>query len=164
MPTAAQTIIDTLTKGVKPVTRFEDVVSPDSIYNDQILQQFAESQVNPEAWRTANQQYGNFMGNQAQSGGQRFGNRLGQSLLNSLERNRQEQIQTFKNAQKQNLMDFYQNQKEEYYTDPNSFTLNNFNKSAQPYKLDPSKFVGNYGSQLGSYNRGSYSNSLGGLY
>jgi len=94
------------------------------------LQQFAEQQVNPEAFRMANEQMRNIdwrraiSGSGAQMSG--YGTMERSSALDQLERQRKEMVDRFVNSQKDLFSDWYRAELNNYMTsaDPSNYQLN----------------------------------------
>jgi len=131
-PNAAEQLVKTFTQDTKPVTRFEDIVNPNTVVNESLINQFAQSQVLPQAYIRDADQFRNLKNQQANTGSWRTAGRGGeQQLLNQQAGQRDAELGGMADAQRGNLQNYYNAMKEEYYMDPNAFQLNNFNQQLQ---------------------------------
>lgn len=119
----AQSVIGKYGQNSQTVTPFTSVLPKSTIINEDLLNQFAQSQANPEINRLKWTGMYNQLANQAQQGGLRFGGAVAQqnALADQYERQRKELTQQFYGAGKSNLTNYYNDLMGEYYTDPNKF-------------------------------------------
>lgn len=140
MPTpqnAAEQIVKSQTKDVKPGANFEDVVNRDLVVNKDMINQLAQSEALVPAYIRDAEQYRNFKNQQANTGSWRTASRGGeQQLLNQQAMQRENDLDYYRQAMEKDLGTYYDNMKDMYTRDPNAFQLNNFNAGLQEKMKD----------------------------
>jgi hypothetical protein len=109
--------------GVKDQTSFTDLIPIDTVVNKNLLNQFANSQTDPEINRLKSTGMNDFFKGLASTGGYRFGTgrqREG-ALSDNFERQRKEMANQFFTSGADNLTNYYNELMNEYYRDPNAF-------------------------------------------
>jgi len=145
---------------MKPINEtFRQKVPYEKIVNPTVINEFAEEQVNPDAYQQASRGFSNNLSNQYMQGSNRFGagKQQSQDLLNTYERSRQDQLQQFRNAMAGNLGEAYRQYELGYNEDPNAGYVASFMGN---YANQPASTVNNLNQQLGySFNQNPLSNN-----
>jgi hypothetical protein len=141
MANVVDSILSPYLDQMKPInTTFRELVPWENVVNPGLIDQFANEQVNNDAYARAASGYRNTMGSLYGSGGNRFGaaKQIGQNTLNQYERQRQDELSQFRNLMAGNLGATYRQYEQDYNEDPNAGYVASF---VEQYKnLNPEAF------------------------
>ena len=162
--TATQTLLKPILHKIKPINKtFRELVPYENLVNPGVINDFANEQVNPDAYAQAAGSYRNTLGNLYRQGGNRFGGgqQKLQQNLNTSERARQDTLGQFRNLMEGNLADTYRQYELGFNEDPNAGWVSDF---MNPYKTNPNQSTQNLASMYGYQNQPSGYSALPGMF
>jgi len=126
MPSVAQQIADAFASQIQTQNQFTKVLPYESIVNENLINQFAQSQAMPEANRLKWTGMYNDLVSQSKAGtlNSGYGQRQQNDLADNYSRYAKDLTQSFYAPAKQNLGNYYNDLYKEYYQDPNAFQYN----------------------------------------
>lgn len=153
---AADEIADELTKDVRTPEDFNLIAPKDQLINEELIKGFGEQQANPESYANSSAAYNALRNSMYATGGQRFSAQRAaqQNLLNQYERQRLQSVDQYANAMRRSLTDFYNNEYQKYYEDPNrTYNPETYNINLKKFQDENKNYYdsGNYNPVAGTF-------------